>query len=158
MKQNMLGATITALAFVMALGVSGIAFAHGHWGNGYNDLSVEQQKAMQDMRAEFEKTIRPLQRQFYAKQAELDALYDKGTPEDNPKVQSLMKELGELDTRLYAAFGDWRRQMNEKGLPWHNGMRRGYDCGPGRGYGAYHGHGRGCDYNGYHGRGPCYAW
>lgn len=159
MKQNMLGATITALVFAMVLGVSGIAFAHGHWGGGYNNtLSPEQQKAMQEMRAEFDSKIRPLQQQFYAKQAELDALYYKGTPQDNPKVQSLIKELSELDTRLYAAFGELHRQMSEKGLPWHNGMRRGYNCGPGRGYGQYQGHGGGCGYNGYHGRGPCYAW
>ena len=150
-----------ALALTAVIGFAGTSSAQGHRGYGYyDDMSPEQQKAMQEMRAEFDNKIRPLQQQFFAKQAELDALYYKGAPQDDPKVRSLIKEVNDLDAKLYAAYGDLRRQMNEKGLPCYGGgMRHGYGGmmrGPGHGW---HGMGPGMTGRGmHHGRGGCCSW
>jgi hypothetical protein len=141
-----------ALALVLMPGLAGTAAAQGpHGGYGYYSLSPEQQKAAQEIQAAFDARIRPVQQQFFAKQAELDALYYRGTPQNDPQVQSLMKEIRNLDAELYAAFAELRKQVNDKDIPYYGDMRRGFGCpmpglcfdGPGYGYQGYGGHGYG---------------
>lgn len=57
-----------------------------------------------------------MQQQPYAKQAELDAqLYAQGG--DDRKIQSLAKEVGEINAKLYAAQIDLRRALTKAGIP-----------------------------------------
>jgi hypothetical protein len=111
------------------------------------NMTPEQYAASQKVWNESNQKIQPLQRQMLAKQAELDALYYSGVPQNDPKVQGLMQEVNDLDTKLYALYGEMRSKMNEGGVPYGYGMERGYGCpmaGPGHGcWGGYSGM-RGC--------------
>ncbi len=141
MKKTYITSTALALAFAALLGAAGIADAHPHQA-GYQNMSPEQYKAVQDSYAEFNKTVTPLRQQLYAKQDELNTLYSQGMPRNDPKVQSLIKEIGTLDGQLYAARQNLRKQMNDTGVPFHGrGMGGGYGC-PMMGQGYGH----------------CYAW
>lgn len=148
MNRTKIASAAMALAFVAVIGLSGTAVAGPHH-MGQN-LSPEQYKAMQDTYAEFDKKIEPLRLQFHAKKAELHALYYQGTAQNDPKVQALVKELGELDAKMYAARTDLRNQLNDKGVPVYSGrgrggcpmmgdMGRGHGGGHGGGYGGGHG-------------------
>jgi hypothetical protein len=100
---------------------------------------------MQEAYSEFNKGALPLRQELSSKQAELDALYYKNIPENDPKVQSLMKDINGLDAKLSAAYDKLRADMDRKGIPYGPGMGmgRGYWHGRG-GYGPeYGGHGRG---------------
>lgn len=127
MKRTKVTSTVMALAFALALGFVGIASAQPHM-MGYQNMSPEQHKVMQDTCAEFDKKVEPLRQQLYAKQTELNALYSKGTQQSDPKVQSLTKEIGDLDGKLYAARADLRKQLNDKGIPVYGGMGYGDGC------------------------------
>jgi hypothetical protein len=137
------------LALALTLGLAGTAAAQGPQGGcGYYSLSPEQQKAAQEIQAAFDARIRPVQQELFAEQAELDALYYRGTPQNDPKVQSLMKKIRTLDSELYAAVAEQRKQMNDKDIPHYGDMRRGFGCpapgpgydAPGSGYPGYGGH------------------
>jgi hypothetical protein len=41
-------------------------------------------------------------------------------------VQALIKDINELDAKLYAANGELRARMGEKGIPYDPGMRHGH--------------------------------
>ena len=145
MNRTKIASAAMALAFVAVIGFSGVASAGPHH-KGYQNLSPEQQKAMQDTCAEFDKKVEPLRQQFRDKKAELHTLYSQGTAQNDPKVQALVKELGELDAKLYAARTDLRNQLNDKGVPVYSGMGRGGCPKMGmrdRGHGHGHGHGGG---------------
>ena len=131
MNRTKIASTAMALAFVAVIGLSGVANAGPHH-MGARNLSPEQYKAMQDTCAEFDKKVEPLRQQFHAKKVELHALYQQGTAQNDPKVQALVKDLGDLDAKLYAARADLRNQLNDKGVPVYSGMGRGYG-GMGRG-------------------------
>ena len=151
MNRMKIASTAMALALVAVIGFSGIASAGPHH-RGYQNLSPEQQKAMQDTYTEFDKKVEPLRQQFHAKKVELRALYSQGTAQNDPKVQALVKELGDLDAKLYAARTDLRRQLNDKGVPVYGGMGRGHG-GMGRGgcpmMGGNMGQGGGYGHGGY---------
>ena len=127
MKRTKVTSTVMALAFALVLGFAGIAGAQSHM-MGYQNMSPEQYKVMQDMHVEFDKKAEPLRQQLYAKQAELNALYYQGTPQNDPKVQSLLKDIGDLDGKLYAVRADFRKQLNSKGIPVYGGMGYGDGC------------------------------
>lgn len=133
MKKTQLLSTAMALSLVALLGISGMVFAAGQmWGYSGMNMPPEQYTAMQQIQAEFGKTILPLQQQMSAKQAELDALYYDGTPQNDPKVQTLMKEISVLDTKHYAAQNEMRIKMIENGIPYGgSGMGRGRMIGMG---------------------------
>ncbi len=168
MNRTKIASTAMALAFVAVIGLSGVANA-GPYHRGYQNLSPEQQKAMQDTYAEFDKKVEPLRQRFHDKKVELHTFYSQGTAQNDPKVQALVKELGDLDAKLYAARTDLRKQLNDKGVPVYAGMGRGgcpmmgnmghggyYHGGYGGGHGYYHGGyggGHGYDYGGGHGYG-----
>ncbi|MDR2603780.1 MAG: hypothetical protein LBC55_00300 [Desulfovibrio sp.] len=157
-------ALVPASALLLVLCLAGAAYAQGPRGGcGYYSLSPEQQKAAQEIQDAFDARIRPVQQQLFAKQAELDALYYKGTPQNDAKVQSLMKEIRTLDSELYTAFAEQRKQMNDRDIPHYSGMRRGFGCpapGPGfdgPGYGG-HGYGGGMTRHGMHRGGGGCGW
>ncbi|MDR2392122.1 MAG: hypothetical protein LBE84_10655 [Planctomycetota bacterium] len=84
----------------------------------------------------------PLERQLYAKQAELDAVYASPQP-DTAKAQQLFREIGELKGQLFAAWAELHAQLGESDAPYagmpHSGRfgRHGYGY-PDRG--GYRGH------------------
>ena len=139
MKRTKITSTVMVLAFALVLGFAGIASAQPHM--GYQNMSPEQYKVMQDTCAEFDKKAEPLRQQLYAKQTELNTLYQQGTPQSDSKVQSLVKDIGDLDGKLYAVRADFRKQLNDKGVPVYGGMGYGYGC-PMMGM-TGHGHGGG---------------
>jgi hypothetical protein len=129
------------LAFALVIGFAGAADARRR--AGYQDMSPEQREAMQETYAEFEQKTEPLRRQLYAKQSELDALYYRDAPPDDPKVKSLMKDIEDLDGKLYAAGADLRKRLNDRGIPAYGGAGGGYGC-PGMTGMTGHGRGHGC--------------
>ena len=155
MKKSKLTVTIMAMLTVAAIGFAAIAIAGPHYGQMWgphhgmqSNVSPEHNKAMQDAYIKFDQKTQPLQQQLYAKQAELDALYYNGTPPNDPKVQSLMKEMVDLDMRLSEAHLEIRKQMAGMGIPFYGGrMEAGY------GGHAWHGGGRGGGCGGGHGWG-----
>jgi hypothetical protein len=133
------------MAFAVFLGLAGFTNAQGPM-TGYHGMNPEQYKTMQDAYVEFDKKIQPLRQQLYAKQAELDMLFNSETPQNDPKVQSLMKEISDLDVKLYGVHLEMRRQMNDKDAPFHGRTGPGHGC-----YGMA---GRDMTHRGYgHGRG-----
>ena len=132
MKITKITSTAMVLAFAAVLGFTGLADARPHM--GYQNMSPEQYKAMQDTYAEFDKRVAPLRQQLYAKQTELNTLYGQGAPQNDSKVQALSKDIGNLDNQLYAAHTDLRGQLSDRGVPAYGGMGYGYGCsmsGPG---------------------------
>ncbi len=153
MNKTIFTTAATALAFAFMLGISGPAAAHMM---GQQNMSPEQYKAMQDTYTDFGKKIEPLRQQLFAKQAELNDLYAKGTPQSDAGVQALLKDLGDLDAKMYAARADLRGQLIAKGVPMNAGMGHGMMMGMagsgcpmmaggmmGRGMGHGMGHGMG---------------
>jgi zinc resistance-associated protein len=139
-----------ALTLAVALGSAGIALARHH---AYQNMTPEQYQAVQEGYAEFDRTTEPLRRQMYAKQAELDALYYRDVPQNDPKVQALVKEVADLDARLYAAGQDLNKRLNDKGVPAYGGMGNRPGC-PMWGMPGY-GHGGGMMGHGPMRRGGC---
>lgn len=132
MHRTRVYSTAMTLAIVAMLGLIGIANAQPDM--GYQNMSPEQYKSMQSTYADFDKKVEPLRQQIDAKRYELNALHYQGTPRNDPKVQSLIKKIGDLDAKLYTARADFRRQLNDKGIPAYGGtMGRGMmqydDCG-----------------------------
>ena len=128
------------LTLMFLLAFAGMAHARGHW----SPLTPQQFAAMQEIHADFYKRLQPLYQDLYAKQTELDAFRYRNVPYDDPAVQKLLREIEDLDAKLYAAHKEMRAQMNAKGIPFHGrgGMGPGYGgrCGgPG-----YFGSGGGC--------------
>ncbi|MDR2075565.1 MAG: hypothetical protein LBP61_01330 [Desulfovibrio sp.] len=131
MKKATLVSAASALTFAALLGLSGMAFA-GPRGGHQPEMTSEQYAASQEIRKEFQQKIQPLRQQLFAGQAELDALYYRGAPRNDARVQALLKEVNDLDLRIYALCAEMRSRMQERGLPYGYGPGRG-GCGPGRG-------------------------
>jgi hypothetical protein len=134
------------LILIFLLAFAGMAHARGHW----SSLTPQQFAAMQEIYADFHKRIQPMQQEMYAKQAELDAFRFRDLPHDDPGVQKLLREIEDLDAKLYAAHKEMRAQMNAKGVPFHSRGRSYGGMGPGHGGGGrcgepgYFGSGGGC--------------
>ncbi|MBI5520634.1 MAG: periplasmic heavy metal sensor [Desulfovibrio sp.] len=153
-----------SLALVAVLAVAGLAIAQGHMGdapghmtdppghmgdaqghagNGPGmdaaNLTPEKQAAVQKLYADFNSSTAPVRQQLYAKQAEMNALYASGTT-DSKKYQSLSREIGDLNAKLYEAQANLRSQLVKQGVP-ASGMYMG--GGHGGGHGGYMGGGHG---------------
>lgn len=136
-----LAATFTLIVF---LSCSGTAFAWrgNHMGGGYGagqNLTAEQYNKLQQLQNEYFNLTYPLEQQFYAKQAELNALYYNNSNIDGDKVQSLTQEIAALKTKLYTANTEFEGKISAQGISvnpgWYNNA--GY-WGHG-GYGGHHG-------------------
>ncbi|MBQ9451841.1 MAG: hypothetical protein IJU65_00905 [Desulfovibrio sp.] len=164
-----------SLALVALLALPGVAAAQPGYGYGYGcdgpmGMTDEQVANVRQLhRTHWEKT-QPLMQERFAKLAELDHLYAAGAKDDDAKVQAALKDLRNIDGKLYAAEADMLRQMGEKGVPYRgrHGMRGGWGGCPGEGYGrggygpcygqGRGGYGRGMGRGGYgygHGMGGC---
>lgn len=102
----------------------------------------------QEMYAEYDAKIRPLQEQLYNKRMELSSLYNAAAP-DQAKVQPLVKEIADLQANLY----NTRLELDAKyqaTAPYGHGYRHGMGGDMGMGMGGY-GRGMGGGHHGGHG-------
>lgn len=148
MKKSTLMALTLSLA--MFVGLSTAAHAQNYYG-GNPPLTQEQRVKADKLFSEHMNSIAPIQQQYAAKRAELDALMFSGSA-DTAKIEALSKELGELDGKLYSEQTKFRAKLANENLPAYGyGARQGYGRGgmKGQGYGRGgmngpgYGHGRG---------------
>jgi len=162
-KKNL---TITALAAVLTLSISAMAFAGPGYGRGgcggpyggngaYSQLTPEKQAAVDTIVEKYNKQFDELRTQMWTKHSTLQAMVNGGQA-DEAKIGKLTKEVTELRDQMF----DLRTQMSaelekETGLTGFGGRGRHHqgfqgggnaaDCpglqGQGRGHG-YHGGGR----------------
>jgi len=124
MKTSKRNVMATAVAVVSLLGFIGGATAApaqapvnaansapGNMMGGYT-LTPEQQSAFK----QHHQTIGLLQQQILAKQAEMNVIYDGNSP-DQAKIQTLTKELGDLNAKLYSEQAAFRAQLVKSGVP-----------------------------------------
>lgn len=133
MKKSRILTMLAAVGMVSVLSFAGVANAnplyHGGAGGG---LTQEQQSALQQIYTDYEKQAMPLQRQLQAKRAELDALYYSESS-DSSKVQTLFREAGDIEAKLFALNSEMRKKLDANGLSGaggngyahHGGERRG---------------------------------
>lgn len=150
-----------SLALVAVLGLAGMAYAQYHMMGGpgagmpggqamgtmYN-LPPEKQAAVQKLYSEHNQATESLRQQLFAKQSELNTLYYSGSA-DTGKVQTLSREIGDLNAKLYSAQVSLRKQLTKEGVPAYGmGHGAGYGMGHGMGMGMGMGHGMGMGSNG----------
>lgn len=137
-----------SLALVAVLGIAGMANAQGYMMGGpgmMNGMAPEKQAAVQKAYDDYAVATDQLNQQLFAKQAELNALYNSGSA-DTGRVQTLTREIGDLNGKLYAAQANLRKQLAKTGATSPNS---GYGMGYGRGMRGMHMGGMGMGYNGW---------
>ncbi len=146
MKTRMSILTLS-LALVAVLGLAGMASAQGMMGQGMMGqgmmgqgmmgqgmgmggmygMSPEKQAVIQKLYVEYNTATAPVRQQLFAKQSELSALYYGGTT-DAKKFQTLTREIGDLNAKLYEAQMNLRNQLAKEGVP-ASGMGHGMGMG-----------------------------
>jgi len=146
MKTRMSILTLS-LALVAVLGLAGMASAQSMMGQGMMGqgmggmgmmgqgmgmggmygMSPEKQAVIQKLYVEYNTATAPVRQQFFAKQSELSALYYSGTT-DTKKFQTLTREIGDLNAKLYEAQMNLRNQLAKEGVP-ASGMGHGMGMG-----------------------------
>lgn len=149
MKTRMSILTLS-LALVAVLGLAGMASAQGMMGQGMGgmgmmggsgmgmmgqgmgmggmySMSPEKQAVIQKLYVEYNTATAPVRQQLFAKQSELNALYYGGTT-DTKKFQTLTREIGDLNAKLYEAQMNLRNQLAKEGVP-ASGMGHGMGMG-----------------------------
>lgn len=127
-----------SLALVAVLGLAGMASAQGHMMGGpgmtgghgmgmMNNMTPEKQAAVQKIYSDFSMSTEPLRQQLFAKQSELNVLYYNGSA-DTTKVQTLTREIADLNAKLYSAQVNLRKQLAKEGVP-ASGMGHGMGMG-----------------------------
>lgn len=148
---------ILGLAAVLCLALASTATAKpgGHyggyegpgWGGPGVQLTDEQLAQYTQMHEKHRTTIEPILQQMITKQAEFDALMIGENP-DPAKVESIAKEIGNLEAKLVAERVKLYGELGQQGLPRHHS---------GKGYGHKgFGHGGGGWHKNYDG--PCPRW
>jgi len=139
-----------SLALVAVLGIAGMANAQGYMMGGpgmMNGVAPENQAAMQKAYDGYAVATDQLNEQLFAKQAELNALYNSGSA-DSGRVQTLTREIGDLNGKLYAAQANLRKQLAKTGATSPRAAS-GYGMGYGMGMRGMHMGGMGMGYNGW---------
>jgi zinc resistance-associated protein len=117
MKRTKLAVLMAALAVAAIMGFSAISYAWpGRHMGPPPGLTQEQHQQARQMRAEHFKAVNPLQQQLFAKQSELRALYYNDSKPSEAQVQGLIKEVAELQARIYAANSELQAQMSAQGI------------------------------------------
>ena len=158
MKRSTIFGTAMALGMAAIIGISSTASAYpGDHRGGWQGMTQEQQAAAQEIYANYDQQTAPLRQQMMAKRAELDALY-YGQNADSSKVQSLYKDIADIQAKLFTANTEMQKKLADKGISTGNyGMRRGggmycdgMNGGPGmmNGYGRHGGYGKHGGYGG----------
>jgi zinc resistance-associated protein len=106
-----------SLALVAVLGLAGMANAQGYMMGGpgmMNGVAPEKQAAVQKAYDDFATATDQLNQQLIGKQSELNALYNSGSA-DSGRVQTLTREIGDLNAKLYATQANLRKQLAKTG-------------------------------------------
>ncbi|MEA9390113.1 periplasmic heavy metal sensor [Acerihabitans sp. TG2] len=150
-KRNVIATTIAVVSLLGVIGGVSAAPAQAPVNTansapgymmGTNAVTPEQQRAFN----EHYKAVALLQQQILAKQAEMNVLYYGNNP-DQAKINTLTKELGDLNAKLYSEQGAFRAQLVKSGVPCEGG---GYGMmNRGGGYGMMEGNGGGYGMMGY---------
>ncbi|CAK7041674.1 MAG: hypothetical protein DELT_02852 [Desulfovibrio sp.] len=151
MKKSRILTMLAAVGMVSILGFAGVANANPLWhgnsgwhGGGGAGVTQEQQTALQQIYADYDKQAAPLQRQLQAKRAELEALYYGGN-KDSSKVQTLFRETGDIEAKLFALNSELRTKLEAQGFSGYGGQAgmNGYNYrgGHGGGHGGHRGGG-----------------
>lgn len=137
MKKPRLMTMLAVFGLVSVLGLSGIANANPLYHSGTSAaMTQEQQTALQQIYADYEKQAAPLQRQLQAKRAELDALYYNNNG-DSSKAKTLFREISDLEAKLFAVDSDLRSKLEAKGISSY-GRNGGSGYAHGGGHGGRH--------------------
>lgn len=102
-----------AISMTFILGITGYANANT---DRYQGITPEQQLAIGKIYSEYDSKTQPLQQKIIVKQSELDALLYEGGEKNTAKIQSLIKEVGELKAQRYAAQSEMRSKLDEAGI------------------------------------------
>lgn len=127
--RNRISALTLMLAMMAVLGFAGFASAQGHMGSqgmgmtGGNmyGLTPEKQAAAQKIYADFNSKTATLGQQMNAKQYELNVLLTNPNPDDK-KIQTLSKEIADLNAKFYEAQAALQSQLTKEGIPAMGGM------------------------------------
>ena len=128
-KLAVAGATLLLAVIIGAVSKAGAWGGHGGAWGGHGDyhdgyghepqaMNSEQQALLND----YNKKASSLVSQLRAKQAEMDALYAQGTP-DEAKTQTLAKEIGDFQGRLYQLDSEFRAKIGGRDYGRHHGGR-----------------------------------
>jgi Spy/CpxP family protein refolding chaperone len=125
----------SALAFAApGQGKQGSAPYHGPgMGQWYDQLSTEQQEALQSIHDKYMDQMRDMRLQLKAKKAALRAQVLGSSP-DRGQVDSLVSEINELRSKLFSAKVNMQMEKRAKDLPVHGmhmrdkGMMNGSGC------------------------------
>ncbi|SKA63552.1 Spy/CpxP family protein refolding chaperone [Desulfobaculum bizertense] len=136
---------VFALSAVAYAGSSNVQNVH-HWGKnycgqGYQNLTPEQQAKADALSQEFMTEMQPLRQQVFAKRAALDSLIAGGNA-SQAQIDSATAELN-----------DARNQCSTRRVEFFRSMQSATGMYPPAGHGHGHGHGYG---HGHNGRGGCY--
>ena len=150
MKRMKIFAATLALGAAILVGTAGAALAFPGYHGGGQAMNQEQQAAVRKEYAEHYNATAPLHREVMAKRAELQAMsYNKNV--DNGKVQSLYREIADIEARLFTANAVFEKKLADQGIPYagqgmgYGGHRGGHRGGyMGQGHGMRGGHGGGC--------------
>ena len=134
--RNTLAAVLTLVLFIA---LSGAVFAQGH-GKKMGALSPEKQAAVEKAHDEFAAATADLKKQIFAKESALNAeIFGEKT--DEKKVASLVSEINELNSKVYAEQVKLHKKMAQEGIvpePGH-GKKSGMGCPMMSGDGMKHG-------------------
>jgi hypothetical protein len=145
--------TCMTLALAMLLGLSGMASAqvmpdgmgNSGWITGDPSLSPEKQTAVRNIYNEYYQSTAVLRQQYYAKHSELNAqLYGGNT--DDRRVQVLIKEISDVNSRIFENQVNLRRRLIREGVSFGSyeyggyGRHNGMGAGGGMGYGMHGGY------------------
>jgi hypothetical protein len=142
MNRSKVLATAMTLGMALLIGTSGSAFAYpGNYGCGGQIMTQEQQAGAQEVFSEYNRQTAPLRQQQAAKRAELDSLY-YGQNVDSGKVQTLYREIADIESKLFAANAELRKKLADRGIPSSGyGARHGCGMFGGNGGRGMHGYG-----------------
>ncbi|KNC88657.1 zinc resistance sensor/chaperone ZraP [Trabulsiella odontotermitis] len=137
MKRNK-GYTLALIAVVALAFGSGVAQARPHWGNGYgmggqgySQLTPEQQTTLQKLHADHYAQTSALRQQLMSKRYEYNALLTASSP-DSAKIEAVANEMVTLNQQLDQQRVKFDVALAQSGVPRAAGMGYG-GCGGGMG-------------------------
>ncbi|MFW0768269.1 zinc resistance sensor/chaperone ZraP [Trabulsiella odontotermitis] len=142
MKRNK-GFTLALIAIATLTIGSSAALAGPHWGNGYgmggqgySQLTPEQQTTLQKLHNDYYTQTSQLRQQLMSKRYEYNALITASSP-DSAKIESVANEMATLNQQLDQQRVKFDIALAESGVPRGTGMGYG-GCGGGMHRGGGH--------------------
>jgi len=120
--------SLSLAAMLIALAANAAFAQESRYGS---NLTPEQAAKMEQFCAESRAAMKPIRQQIHAKRAELNEQINSTVP-DKGKMETLAKELGALQGKLYLERANVNVKLIKEGLPAKLDGR----CGPGKGKNA----------------------